>query len=91
MYLDHDIFIQAIKKRRKVVLNYFDDEHRLNSDRVCIPLNYSPSRPEEGDFDCYYIWDLKNDIGKRFLGLPPSQIVSIKLTELVFERGSLTT
>lgn len=87
MHRHHGIFVRAINERRKVVLNYFDDEHRLNPDRVCIPLYYSPSRTEEGDFDCYYLWDLKNDIGKRFLGLPPSRIVSIEieLTEETFD------
>ncbi|GAH42700.1 unnamed protein product, partial [marine sediment metagenome] len=79
MHRDHDIFVRAINDRRKVVLNYLNDKHRLNCNRLCVPVYYSPTPTEEGDFDCYYLWDLKDDIGKRFLGLPPSQIMSMEL------------
>lgn len=91
MHRDHDIFVRGIQERRRVRLTYFNDECKLKPARLCIPLYYSPSRAEGGDSDCYYLWDFEGSVGKRFLALPPSQIVHIKLIEQPFKRGEYIT
>jgi len=67
-----------------MLLNYFDEKHRLNFARLCVPVDYSSSRTEGGDLDCYYLWDLGGESGKRFLALSPSQIVSMENTKEAF-------
>ena len=67
-----------------MLLNYFDEKHRLNFARLCVPVDCSSSRTEGGDLDCYYLWDLGGESGKRFLALSPSQIVSMELTKEAF-------
>jgi len=91
MHHDHDIFVRVTKDKRKVLLDYLDDKHKLNFNRLCIPLYYSPSRAEDDDSDCYHLWDFEGSVGKRFLALPPSQIVHIELTEQPFKPGDYIT
>lgn len=85
MHCDHDIFVRAINEKRKVILNYLNDEHKLNFAKLCVLLYYRPSRIKRSEFECYYLWDLEDIAGKHFLRLPPSQIVSMELTEETFD------
>ena len=91
MHHDHDILIRAIKDKRKVLLNYFDDKHRLNFNRLCLPLHYSQGQTEGDNTDCYYLCDLASGKDKCFLDLSPSQIVSVELTKEVFDPAEFIT
>lgn len=91
MHHDHDIFVRATKDKRKVLLDYFDDKHKLNFNRLCLPVYYSQAQTEGDNLDCYYLWDLASGKDKRFLGLPPSQIVSMELTEEAFDPAEFIT
>jgi len=85
MHSDHHIFVRAIKDKKKVLLDYFDEKIKLNFAKLCVPVHYKSSRTEGGDLDCYYLWDSGGKIGERFLGLSPSQIISMELTEETFD------
>ena len=84
MHCDYYIFTQAIKDKKKMLLNYFDEKLKLNFTRLCVPVHYGSSRTKRGDLDWYYLWDLGGEIGKRFLVLSPSHIVSMELTKEAF-------
>ena len=84
MHHDHEKFMQAVKKRRKVILTYYSGEYSLNLTKLCVPLQYSP--PGRGqDSNYYYLWDSEADVGERILGLPVSQIMYMELSDNTFD------
>jgi len=84
MHRDHKIFVQAIQDKRKVKLTFLSEERGGDTDRLCGPIFYSA--PVAGsDSGCYYLWDFESNTDNHFLGFPPSQIVSMELTEEPFD------
>ncbi len=84
MHRDHDIYVKAIRDRKKVKLTFFSNEHGDIGDGLFGPIFYSPSAAGD-DSDCYYLWDFESGIGDNFLGLPPSQIARMELTKESFD------
>jgi len=83
MHAYHDIFMQAVKDRRKVIVTYFSGEFNLNLTKLCVPLHYSP--PDAGGESAfYYSWDSGGDVGERVVALRPSQIMYIELSDEFF-------
>jgi hypothetical protein len=84
MHRDHEVFLQAIRRRKKVKVTFFSEEPQGTSIRVCGPIFYSPSA---GGIDsgCYYFWDFGTDMDNHFLTFAPSRIVSMELVEEPFE------
>ena len=83
MHDDHEIFEQAVRDKKKVILTYFSTEHNLNLTRLCIPVRYSLPKPGE-ESDYYHVWDSEGDVGEQLLGLPPSQIIYMELSNESF-------
>ena len=84
MHVHHDIFMQAVKNRRKVIVTYFSDECNLNLTKLCVPVRYdSPDAGKESDY--YYFWDSEGEVGERLLSLRPSQIIYIELGDETFD------
>ena len=89
MHSNHDVFIQGIEQEKRLELTFFSRKHRRNVVSLCAPLHYGKSPAglttgEEGELECYYLWDFGAKKGSSFLALSPSQIVSMKLTGDVF-------
>ena len=84
MHSDHDVFIEAIEKKRIVKLTYFNSDNHQNLAKECAPLHYSKGKINGDNLDSYYIWDFEAIKGGHFLALPSSQIVSIELMEKKF-------
>ena len=82
---DHyDIFMQAVKERRKVIVTYFSGEYNLHLTKLCVPLRYSP--PDAGGESAfYYSWDSEGDVGGRVLALSSSQIIYLELGDETFD------
>jgi hypothetical protein len=80
----HDIFIQGIEHKRRLILTFFCMEHQRNLIRLCAPLHYSTGKSKGDGLDCYYLWDFEADDGNNVLALPKSQIVAMELTEDAF-------
>lgn len=91
MHRDHDIFVQAIKDKRKVRLTYFSNTDSSFQIRLCAPLYYSPSHIEGDDSDCYYFWNFESGGGKPFFYLAPSLTVDMELTEEAFDLSEFAT
>jgi hypothetical protein len=90
MHIDHNIFVKGIQSTRKITLTYFDNEIKLNFTKLSVPLYYRPSRHVGNDSDCYYFWFSEAAGAKHFLELPASHIVSMDLTDEVFDPERLT-
>jgi len=89
VHRDHDVFIQGIEQEKRLELTFFSRKHRREVVSICAPLHYGkgPAGPATGaeyELECYYLWDFGAKKGSSFLALSPSQIVSMKLTEVVF-------
>ena len=87
MHRDHDIFVRAIKDKRKVKLVFLSDAGGNNAEKLCGPILYSPPAPA-GESDWYYLWDFEGSSDKRVLGLPSNKIVSMEPTEETFNSGN---
>ncbi len=90
MHNDHNIFVLGIQKHRKIRLTYFDSEIKLNFTKLSVPLYYCPFRHVGNDSDCYYFWFSEAAGVKHFLELPASHIVSMDLTDEIFDPERLT-
>lgn len=84
MHRNHNIFVKAIQGKNKVKLTFFSNENGDIKDGLFGPIFYSPST-EGSDSDCYYLWDFEGADSNHFLGLPPSQIVRMELTDEPFD------
>ena len=84
MHNDHDIFIQAIRQKKKVKMRLPSRERGYKADKLYGPILYSPSVAGV-DSGCYYVWDFESGSENHFLGLLPSQIVNMQLTEEPFD------
>jgi hypothetical protein len=94
VHKDHDIFIQSVERETKLKLTFFSSKHRRRggsrtAPTICAPLHYSRGPAglapgAEDEFECYYLWDFGAKKGSNFLALSPSEIVSMKLTEDIF-------
>ena len=84
MLIDHDIFIQATKNKKKIILTYFSGERSLYLTRLCVPIQFCSSESEDTS-DRYYFWDSEADLGERLLSLSPSQIAYMDLSDETFD------
>jgi hypothetical protein len=75
-----DIFIKALRERKKILLTHFSGEQNLYLTRLCIPIEHIQPISENGS-DFYYFWDPKADVGERIFGCPPSDIQYIESSE----------
>jgi len=78
-----DVFSQASKENKKIILTDFSSEHNLYLTRMCIPLEHIPPISENGS-DYYYFWDPESDIGERIFGRTPSDIKHMELSNESF-------
>ena len=84
MHHEHDIFVKAIRDKKRLELTFFSNENDEIRDGLFGPIFYSPSTAGD-DSDCYYLWDFEGDNSNNFLGLPPSQIMRMELTKEPFD------
>ena len=84
MLVDHDVFIQAVKDKKKIILTHFSGQQYLYLTRLCVPVQFSSNKVENGS-ECYYFWDSDADTGERLLALAPSQITNMVLSDETFD------
>ena len=85
MHSDHEIFIEAVKKKRIIKLTYSNKDNLQNLSEKCAPLHYSKGRIDGDNLDSYYIWDFEAVGGDHFLSLFTPQIVSIEMSDKTFD------
>lgn len=84
MHCHHNIFVEAIRDKKKVRLTFLSEERGDSTKKLCGPVFYSASVVEK-DLGCYCLWDFESNTGNHFLALSPSQIVSMELTKEPFD------
>ena len=84
MHCDHDVFLRAIRDKKKIELTFVDDERDQNKTKLFGPIKYG-THAAGIDPDCYYVWDFEGKGDNDFLVLAPSEIESIELAEEPFD------
>ena len=90
MHPHHDIFVQAIKFRRKILLKYFSKKGTPLQARLCVPMDYSKSLGTD-TYDCYHFWDFKYGMTRFPLILFSNQITAMEVVEQFFDPKEFVT
>jgi len=88
MHNDHNVFVQAIKEKRKVLLTYLRDGQKRTETKLLVPVYYGPETLES-IADSYHFWDASTDTGECIAGLPQSEIRRMELSEETFDPANL--
>jgi len=89
MHQDHKIFIQAIKDKKKVLVQHHDDTGKSTHTKVYRPLFYIPKNGHTGSAH-YYFWDGGKGKEGNIFRVVAEQIVRIGQTQESFEPTGFT-
>lgn len=89
MHRDHDIFIQAIKDKKKILIKQRRENGRNASTKVCCPLFYIPSS-DKSSSGHYYVWEGEKGLKSNVLSVKADNIVHIGQTQEPFDPVGLT-
>ena len=89
MHRDHNIFIQAIKGRKKILIKHHSENGRDASTKVCCPLFYIPAG-EKGSPGHYYFWEDEKGPEGNIVSVKANNIVHIGQTHEPFDPVGLT-
>ncbi len=84
-------FIQAIKNKSKVLLEFRSKEDGTILERVCAPMDYGPSRHAKNNSDRYHLWDYDSDKTCHTLSLLPNQVINIQVLDEKFDPAEFIT
>ncbi len=84
MHRDHDNFVQAIKKKRKIRLIFLDNDNHVQAKTV-VPLDYSPGNRETDKSDFYHFWDFEIGANGTPLIFLPGQIEGMEIDKGTFD------
>jgi hypothetical protein len=89
MHRDHEIFIQAIKGRKKILIKRRRENARDASTKVCCPLFYIPAG-DKSSCDQYYVWEDEKGLKGTVVSVKADNIVHIGQTQEPFDPVGLT-
>jgi hypothetical protein len=89
MHRDHDIFIQAIKGRKKILIKHRDESSRDASTKVYCPLFYVPAG-DKNSCGHYYVWKDEKGPKGNVMSVKADSIVHIGQTQEPFDPAGLT-
>jgi hypothetical protein len=88
MHRDHKIFIQAIKTRKKILIQHHNEtDHNANTKVYC-PLFYIPSG-EKSNCGNYYFWEDEKGREAGIVSIKADKIVRIGQTQEPFDPAGL--
>lgn len=98
MHSDHDIFVEGIKRKRKVKLTFRSREDSGDLVIQCAPMDYRPARRARDASDYYHFWcsdeefySFETGKSSRVLQLPSDRIVGMEPTENAFDPAEFST
>jgi hypothetical protein len=89
MHQDHKIFIQAIKDKKKVLVQHLNGTGSNTHTEVYRPLFYIPANNETGCAH-YYFWDYRKGKKGDMFRATSKEIVRIGPTHETFDAADLT-
>lgn len=91
MHRDHQLFMQGVGNGRKIKLTFSSEENEQELVKVCAPIFYSANLEKGGLAGRYHFWDIGNWTGDYPFNLPAGKIVSMELTEEIFDSSEFAT
>ncbi len=88
MHEDHNVFVRAIKDKRKILLTYLGGGQKQTETKLVVPVYYGPETLESVS-DSYHFWDASADGGEYVTSLPQSRINRMELSEESFDPANL--
>lgn len=89
MHRDHDIFIQAIKGRKKILIKHRRENGCDASTKVYCPLFYVPAS-DKSSCGHYYVWEDEKGLKGNVMSVKADNIVHIGQTHEPFDPVGLT-
>jgi len=86
MHSQHEIFVEAVRKKRKIIITYFSGTQNLYLTKLLVPLKYISSG-SEGGVSHYFFCDLETDTNECLITLPSSMIQFMEVSEDYFDPG----
>lgn len=90
MHRDHNIFLESINAKIKIVLTFFKNDGE-RATRTCAPMDFGVSRRAKDGVDRYHFWDYESQGKNHVLSLTPERIVSISATNDGFDPAEFIT
>lgn len=84
-------FIQAIRGRKMIQLQFYSKEDGHILVRNCAPMDYGPSRRAHEKNDRFHLWDFESDQKNHVLSLSADQINSITVLGDTFNPDQFVT
>jgi hypothetical protein len=89
MHRDHEIFIQAIKGRKKILIKHRSENGCDTSTKVYCPLFYVPAS-DKSSCGHYYVWEGEKGLKGKVMSVKADNIVHIGQTQEPFGPVGLT-
>jgi hypothetical protein len=86
-----ELFVDAIKNKLKISVQYYSIEDNRILERICAPLDYGPSRRSKNKNDRFHLWDYESGGKNHVLSLNPDQIKNIILLKEEFNPAEIIT
>jgi len=90
MITNHSQFLEAVKEKQLVRIEFYSTPDQGVVDRECAPLGYGPDPAKGEGLNRYLIWDFASPMGSNRLGLLPRQIVKLSVLSKTFDPAALT-
>lgn len=88
---DHEVFISALRARRRIRLTFIAKDDGTARTRTCAPFDFGPPRRIRDGRDRYHAWDYEGDPGPHPVMLLPEQIVRIEALDDLFDPAEFVT
>lgn len=90
MHRDHDVFVQGIHNKTKIVVTFLKANGERTR-RTCAPLDFGFSRRTKDGLERYHLWDFDSDSKNHVISLSPDRIERIETLEAVFDPAEFIT
>src|SRR6476660_1140783 len=89
MISKHKQFIEAIKEKKKISVQFYSTADSGVIDLICAPTDYGPGAGAQDGVNRYWFWDYTSNTGSPILGLLPKQVLDIRVLGEIFDPADL--
>jgi len=90
MHASHQVFVDALHAKRRLVVEFRDKTGRMVT-RTCAPLDYGPLRGATEQTDRYQLWDLEGRRKPLNITLLDADVASFRVLDETFDPAEIIT
>jgi hypothetical protein len=91
MHSDHQVFLDALRDKKRLTVSFFDRKEKRDRVRICAPLDYGPLRGANDTTERYQLWDLEGKRKPLNFALLEGDIASMKPLDETFDPATIIT